>query len=294
MARRVLIAGCGYVGLALARRLRAQGDAVWGLRRDPAARRALEEAGAVPLFADLTQPSSLRALPPADAVIAAQAPAGRDRGAYHATYVEGTRHLLEALRAHPPDRLVWISSTGVYAPSGGGWVDETTPPDPATETGQVLLQAEALVRQAPHPVVILRCAGIYGPGRNRIEWLRRKTARLEAAAYLNQIHVEDVAGLIAWVLDHGPSSELYLGVDDEPTAAPVFYRWLADQTGLPLPPAAPASAAGPAGQGIGGKRCSNRKITALGYRLAYPNYQAGYAPLIEAYRRSSHGGETHD
>ena len=76
------------------------------------------------------------------------------------------RNVLAALPAET-GRLIYISTTGVYGPADGDWVDEVTPPDPQREGGRASLAAEQVL--AAHPLgqrsVILRLAGIYGPGR---------------------------------------------------------------------------------------------------------------------------------
>jgi nucleoside-diphosphate-sugar epimerase len=271
---RVLIAGCGYVGTALARRLTADGAMAWGLRRDPSAIPALTAAGAVPLIADLTQPATLRGLPEVDWVVACQSP-GRRADRYRPVYVDGTRHLLDALAPHPPQRLLWISSTGVYGQSRGEWVDEATPPAPSTESGRILLEAEAAALHGPCPSMVLRLAGIYGPGRTAVERLRERPELMRAHEYLNHIRLEDIVEAVVAVLRRGEPGQRYIGVDDEPVLKPVFYRWLAARAGVPVP------AADPIPEGLpGGKRCRNVKLAALGWRPTFSTYRAGYADLV--------------
>ena len=94
MAERVLVAGCGYVGACAAAALVSRGCEVFGLRRQP---RDLP-GGVVPLAADLTDPASLKALPPGlDLVLYAASAGGGDEEAYRAAYVDGPRNLLDAL-----------------------------------------------------------------------------------------------------------------------------------------------------------------------------------------------------
>jgi nucleoside-diphosphate-sugar epimerase len=137
--KRVLIAGCGYVGTALGLRLSAVGHRVWGLRRHPGELPSPIE----PLAADLADPSSLAVLPrDLDWVVYAAAAGGFSDERYRAAYVDGPRHLLSALAATgiAPRRLVFTSSTGVYAQSGGEQVDETSPTEPTHFSGTRLLQ----------------------------------------------------------------------------------------------------------------------------------------------------------
>ena len=92
---RILIAGCGYVGTALALRLLDGGHEVHGLRR----RASILPAGVVPIAADLADPASLGALPrKLDYVVYTAAPDGPGDNAYRAVYIDGLRNLLQALQ----------------------------------------------------------------------------------------------------------------------------------------------------------------------------------------------------
>jgi nucleoside-diphosphate-sugar epimerase len=272
---RLLIAGCGYVGLALSRAVSREGWTVWGLRRDPGSIRQLEEAGARPLIADLTQPVTLAALPAAEYVVAAHAP-GRRTERYRATYLEGTQHLLAALTRQPPKRFVGISSTRVYGQTQGEWVDETSPTQPFDEEGRVLLEMESAILAAPFPSIVLRLAGIYGPGRDPLRRVREGRVSARDPGYLNHIHVEDVVGIICLLLERGAPREIYLGVDEEPVVRAQLYAWMAQRTGEPLPEPGP----GPSGRTIGNKRCRNATLKALGYVWRYPTYREGLPTLM--------------
>ena len=273
---KLLIAGCGYVGLALSRSVSTKGWAVWGLRRTPEATGLLRAAGAEPLIADLTKPQTLRQLPTVDDVVSCQSP-GR-AGDYGATYLEGAQNLVSALATQSPKWLLWISSTGVYGQSHDEWVDEATPPQPTTERGRMLLAAEALVLAAPCPSMILRLGGIYGPGRDRLDLLYRGDAAIQATGYINQIHVDDVVGIIECLLERGEPRQIYLGVDDAPALRAEFYPWLAEQAGIQLPRASQSRNT----RSSGSKRCLNQRIKALGYSLKYPDYRTGFAAVLGA------------
>ena len=171
---RVLIAGCGYVGTALVARLAADGHAVWTLRRSGAA----PAPGATAIRADLSDVDALRRLPPRlESVFYTASADGMDDRAYRTAYVDGLRHLLAALDGHPIRRIVFASSTGVYAQSHGEWVDEESPAEPTHFSGKRLLEGERLLALARFPATVVRFAGIYGPGRARlVERVRRGEA----------------------------------------------------------------------------------------------------------------------
>src|SRR6202042_538780 len=123
---RVLLAGCGDLGLRVAQRLLARGDEVWALRRQPP---LPDDSGICWLPADLTQPETLRLLPAGiTRLVYLPTPDRRDESAYRATFVDGLRHLLEALGSESLQRVLLVSSSAVYGEHGGDWVDESAAP----------------------------------------------------------------------------------------------------------------------------------------------------------------------
>lgn len=276
---RVLIAGCGDVGTALGLRLHEDGHEVFGLRR----RAERLPAGIRGLSADLAKPSDLDGLPGGIEVVYYTAAAGgRGDDAYRAAYVDGVRHLLDALRshAHPVRLFCFVSSTGVYHQDGGEWVDEASPTEPTRFTGRRLLEGEALVLAATPPGVVVRLAGIYGPGRERLvrQVLDGAPCQAEPPSYTNRIHRDDCAGVLRHLLSVENPAPLYIGVDDAPVAQCEVFTWLAERLGVP-PPAHRRST----GEGFVGmnKRCRNQRLRASGYRFRYPTYREGYAAVIE-------------
>ncbi|CAN5701352.1 SDR family oxidoreductase [soil metagenome] len=274
---RVLVAGCGYVGSALAERLVRAGHSVWGLRRRPA---GLPE-GVVPVPADLGDPGSLRSLPAGlDFVVYTAAADGSEEGAYRAAYVDGLRNLLDALReqGQSPRRVVFTSSTAVYGQQHGEWVDESSPTDPRGFRGQIMLEGERLVRQGVYPGTSLRLGGIYGPDRSRvIDQVRRGDAICSPRpVYSNRIHRDDCAGALHHLLALPKPEAVYLGVDREPADICEVYHWLAAELGVSMPLTA-AEAGTPRGSN---KRCNSDWLVSSGYRFKYPSYREGLASLL--------------
>lgn len=279
---RVLIAGCGSVGTHLAKRLDAEGHKVWGLRRS-----AEPLPGRIQTIqADLCDASSLGAIPDnLDAVIYTAGASEFSEEAYENAYVSGIKNLLEALRqeASTPKRILFTSSTAVYAQQDGETVDESSETSPEGFSGQAMLRAEALLRASPIESVSLRLGGIYGPGRTAlIDRVRRGEAKREATTrYLNLIHVEDIVGALLHLMTLSGPAEVYVGVDSDPQPRNELLSWIAEQLDVPEPPLTdgPDSQRPPRN-----RRCSNARLLASGYRFHYPSCREGYAELIRAAR----------
>ncbi|WP_280585694.1 NAD-dependent epimerase/dehydratase family protein [Halorubrum sp. Boch-26] len=306
---RVVIVGCGYVGLELAAQLADRGHAVTGVRRSDAGLDAIgavgteitesggKAAGTVDAVrADATDPGSLNALPDADAVVFAASSGGRGADAAREVYVDGLRNVIEAYdgRPSPPDRLVYTSSTGVYGDHDGAWVDEETPIEPTTEKTRVLAEAEQIALEAADDAgidgTVARFAGLYGPGRYRLE---RYIEGPVTAGYLNMVHRDDAAGAIRYFFEADAArGESVVVVDDEPVDKHLFADWLAGECGVPRPAKrskAERIAAGDLSAAAErrirtSKRCSNDRLRALGYEFAYPTFREGYHDAVRSFR----------
>lgn len=279
---RILIIGCGYVGVPLGRLLNRQGHAVVGMRRTHEADAILTQAGITPLHGDITAPAALAQIEPNfDAVINLVSSNRGGPEEYRRVYLEGTRHILAWMRSRSPIPYLYTSSTSVYAQNDGSWVTEQSPVAPDSPTSQVLVETEnELLSEKNLPITILRSSGIYGPGRGHLfkQFLRGEaTMREDGSHWINMIHVEDLAGAIAHLLDRKLPG-IYNISDNEPVTQKAFFQWLADQLGKPLPPCAPADA--DRKRGLTNKRVDNAKLRSTGYNFQYPTFREGYLSKI--------------
>jgi nucleoside-diphosphate-sugar epimerase len=308
----VVIVGCGYVGLELARQLAARGHETTGVRRSDAGLDAIasvgedgaddesgDEASVSAVRADATDPESLGELPDADAVVFAASSGGRGAGAARDVYVDGLENVIEeyGARMRPPDRLVYTSSTGVYGDHDGAWVDEETPIEPTTEKTRVLARAERVAVETAGDIgidgTVARFAGLYGPDRYRLE---RYLNGPVTAGYLNMVHRDDAAGAIRYLLEADRArGERVVVVDDEPVEKHAFADWLADECGVPRPEKRSKAARIAEGDLSAAakrrirtsKRCSNDRLRALGYEFAYPTFREGYRDAVRVFRASN-------
>lgn len=248
---RVLIAGCGDVGLRLARALPA-GVRVLALTSSPQRAPQLREHGITPLQGDLDAPRSVARLAGlAHRVVHLVPPPGEAEGEWWRDL--RTQALLRALRLRtPPEVLVYASTSGVYGDCAGEWVSEVRPVAPGTPRAQRRVDAERQVRffgRAPGTrSSILRIPGIYAsdrPGGTPRERLARGTPvlRPEDDVYTNHIHADDLARALAAALWRGRAQRVCNASDDSALKMGDYFDLAADLYGLPRPPRVPRSTA---------------------------------------------------
>jgi nucleoside-diphosphate-sugar epimerase len=295
---RVLIVGCGYVGVPLGTELGRLGHEVFGLRRNVTAENELKAAGIQRLIGDVTKPETLAKLPREFDWVVNCIAAGGDAENYRAVYLQGTRNLIEWLSAVPPKKFVYTSSTSVYAQNDGSQVKESSVAEPISETSKILLETEKSLLDAASskkfPAVILRVAGIYGPDRGH--WFKQflkseATMAGDGARFLNMIHRDDLVGGIIAALKSGRAGEIYNAVDDEPVSQRNFFEWLAGTLGKYPPPSVPENSVEDRKRGVTNKRVSNRRLKMeLGYQFKHPNFRIGYSAEL---LRLDRAGELH-
>ena len=280
---RVLVAGAGYVGAELAARLARAGHEVLALRRTPPEGDASARAARVRWLAcDLSDSRALGglALEGVSALAYLVAADARDDAAYRRAYVDGLANLLARLRLESDlERVLFVSSTSVYAQEDGGWVDESSPAEPREFSGQRVLEGEAVASSGGCAATCLRLGGIYGPGRTAlIERVRSGAARLLTAPHFtNRIHRNDAARACAHLLALAAPVSCYVGVDCEPADQAEVLRWLALRIGAPRPRGDFDANAAPSG-----KRCSSARLRESGFDFKYPTYREGYTELLSA------------
>jgi nucleoside-diphosphate-sugar epimerase len=193
--------------------------------------------------------------------------------------------VLEALTA-ATQRIVYISSTGVYGQTCGEWVDEDSAAFPCRLAGRVCLAAEQLLHEhrLGSRAIILRLAGIYGPGRipRRQALAVGDPITAPREGWLNLIHVDDAARIVLAAERSAQPPGRYTVSDGQPTLRHEYYAELARLLQAPPPvfidPPADSSAALRAESN---KRVSNRRMLAeLGVTLQYPSYREGLAAIV--------------
>jgi len=143
-----------------------------------------------------------------------------------------------------PKRIVYMSTTGVYGDCNGQWITEMTPTNPTVDRSKRRLDAERRVtefcEQSKIGLVILRVAGIYGPGRLPVERIKSGTPVLSQQEALpsNRIHAEDLAEIClkAMTAEHLNPVEIFNVADGNPSTMSDYFFKVAELLKLPKPP----------------------------------------------------------
>jgi nucleoside-diphosphate-sugar epimerase len=240
--QKLLIVGCGDVARRVMPRLTGH-YRVFALLRDSAQCAWWRSAGAVPIVADLDRPVSLARVAGLADIVLHFAPPAAD-GKHEGSVDIRTRRLLAALAKGKslPQRLVYISTSGVYGDCAGSWIDETRTPRPATARAARRVDAERQLRvfgRRHHVVIsILRAPGIYAADRLPIERLQKGTPALrsEDDVFTNHIHAEDLAMLACAALRYGRANRAYNASDDSQMKMGEYFDLVAERFGLPKAP----------------------------------------------------------
>ena len=273
---RLLIAGCGYVGVATADLFHAAGWEVEGWTHSAESAVQLANKPYALQAVDITSVDAVKkAAREFDAVIHCASSGGGGAESYRRVYLEGARNLFSVLQ---PPAFLYTSSTSVYAQTGGEWVDEESVAEPTHETGQILRQTEELVREGGG--IVARLAGIYGPNRSAL--LRKflsGEARItgDGERYLNQVHRDDIARalflLVTLPNEQRQAASIFNVADDEPLTERTCYKWLAARLSRPTPPKSTTARTGK--RGLSNKRVRNAKLRGVGWTPHFPTFAIG-------------------
>lgn len=225
-----------------------------------------------------------------DVIVLTLVPNGSGEQGYQQGYIEPLQALLGAFAelaksiateddnsAVQKPTIIFASSTGVYHQVSGEWVDENSPVEPSSYSGQTMLQAETLLEESSFSSCCVRFGGIYGSGR---DFLIRQVKEGKGGNndYTNRIHQDDAGRCLAFLIEQcltGNSlPSLLLACDSEPSPSKQVRTYIAEQ--LSLDSASLSSSE--SGRG-GNKRCANTRLLDMGFTLQYPSYREGYCSV---------------
>ena len=236
----VLIAGCGYVGQRLALRLRDRFE-VAALVRTAEKAAALERQGIKAVVIDLDRVRAGAGIPERldqEAIVYLVPPPNAGE-----SDLRLDRFLQLAIV--PPKAFVYMSTTGVYGDTEGGFVDESTPVQPRSERARRRVSAEEMTRvwctERRVRRVVLRVPGIYGPGRLPLDRLKRREPVVcpEDAGISNRIQIDDLVMACEQAVVNREARGVYNVTDGNSITSTEFFDAVARLAGLPCPPRVP-------------------------------------------------------
>ncbi|WP_411825317.1 NAD-dependent epimerase/dehydratase family protein [Luteolibacter sp. AS25] len=259
--KRLLVVGAGNVGSKVVELSRSKGWEVSG---------ASLSGGDGLLALDVGDSDAVNALPDFDAVVHCAASGRGGEDAYRSVYLRGCRNLSNRFSSA---KLIFTSSSSVYSQTDGKMVNEESETLPGRETGRILLEAERVVTDSGG--VVVRLAGIYGPGRSV---LLRKFLDGEAVIeedgrrIINQIHRDDAASAVVHLLTMAnfPEGEIFNVCDSAPMSQLKVYQGMAAIFGKTLPPSGPRDLNRK--RGWTHKQVSNAKIVETGWCPGFPRF----------------------
>lgn len=264
----VLLLGCGYTGLALARMARSRGLRVTATTRDAARSALIGQTGAAPLVLESLTFEALQPHVDAQTVIIASYPP------------DGVTDERCAPLARLAYAAAYVSSTGVFG-NTHGHIDDSTPVAPDTERTKQRIKAEHHWLDAG--ATVLRAAAIYGPFRGQHERVRSGSARIagDGTHHVCRIHVEDLANALLASVEQKLGAQSFVIADDLPVAQGEVIRHLATRLNLPTPASVPLEEAPETlrhDRRIDASRF--KQVSGLSWR--YPTYREGFHACLQA------------
>lgn len=282
----VLIVGCGYIGKRLARQLLAKQIPTSGIVHSEA---SLAECAKHHISCQIAELDNLwHEMELAGQRVIYLAPPPRSGR-------QDTRisNFLAAGENQPPEKLVYISTTGVYGDCQGAWIDETTPLNPTADRAYRRVDAEQQVQKyCQHhdiPLVILRVAGIYGPGKLPLARIKsgQPIVNEQDSPFTNRIHADDLVNICEKALLKLDITGTYNVTDGNPSTMYDYFNSVATSMDLPAPPALSLQEAqhqlseGMLSYMAESRRISNaRLLEAFDLELRYPSLIQGLQQCI--------------
>ncbi len=285
----ILIVGCGDIGVRVAQLEKQAGRKVSGLVRSEEGAERLRSYGIVPVMGTLDDLTSLSDLPTGGKLVYYFAPPTGG-----GPFDSRMRSFCQAVSAGPlPEKVVYMSTSGVYGDCGGEWVTEETPLNPQTSRAQRRVDAETTLKEwgQEHsvPVIILRVTGIYGPGRLPLARIQQghPVLREEESPPTNRIHADDLAVVSVKAAETATDGDIFNVSDGQPGTMTQYFNLVSELLDLPPLPQVDMEEAKRVMNPMmlsyltETRRMDNRKmIDQLGVTLTYPNLKAGLKNVI--------------
>ncbi len=234
--RVISLLGCGWVGYPLAKSLISEGFTVRASTTTPAKIDLFQNEGIDPYlvhFSDDVSFPDLKKFFNAEILIITIPPGRRNPDGFD-NYKRMVQEVYSQILTSKVSKVILISSTSVYA-DNNSIVDEFSKVSPETESGRLMAETESLLSQLPINVICLRLAGLIGPGRMPGRFFAGKSHIPNGLSPVNLIHLDDVIGIIHFLINDRNASGIYNGCAPSHPARNEFYTLAAELEGLDKP-----------------------------------------------------------
>lgn len=263
----ILFIGYGKTSWRVAKQLFEQGHQITTISQS-----AKMDEYATHLIQDVHQ-LNLAHIPPIDWVYVLLSPNESTPEAYQQVYVDSVQPISKALKQHPVQKVVVVSSTRVYGENHGERIDDEAEMKPNDEQGRLLLKMEQLWQQAyPSASIIIRPTGIYGTSVARMLKLAEKTKTYLNHHWSNRIHIDDLASFLAHLLHVEHAEKSYIVSNNQPSLLHETIQWFQRQ--LHLPELVLQS------DGCSGKRIYATRMAEMGFQLQHKDCFEDYLEML--------------
>ena len=281
---KILIAGAGYLGLALADCLSRD---TAGTHEIVLARRSARPSpGLKTITCDFTDSASLKDLPVVDAIYYAVAADDSTDLAYEKSYLVAVRNLVEHYQKRGINpRFYLSSSTSAYSAKQGEIVTEDSVGLAQSGPSRFIVAGEKFLCASGLEGAVLRYGGLYGP--ERTSFVRRiqegqEPLKPNAQQYTNRIHRDDAVGIVAFLMGReDPGMAVINAVDLRPELRDDVIRWVLAELGISVEDC-PVDHSTELRRGH--KRVVSDKLQKMGYPFLFPSFREGYGPLLSQMR----------
>ena len=261
----ILFIGYGKTSQRVAKQLFQQGHQITTISQSPKT-----DGYATHLIQDVHQ-LNLDHIARIDWVYVLLSPQQSTLEAYQHSYVDSVQPIIQALKQHPLQKIVVVSSTRVYGENKGARIDDDSALNPNDPQGQLLLKMEQLYQPAyPTQSIIIRPTGIYGTSVARMLRLAKSSQSYPDLHYSNRIHIEDLAGFLAHLLHVEHVKDAYIVSDNQPLALHEIIQWFQRQLGL-------------AELLLLSEQCTGKRVYAT--RMQASGFKLKYADCFDTYKK---------
>lgn len=224
----ILFIGYGKTSTRVAKQLFQQGHQITTISQSPKT-----DGYANHLIQDVHQ-LNLTQIQPIDWVYVLLSPSQSTIEGYQEIYVDSVTPIVNALKQHPVQRIVVVSSTRVYGENAGEYIDDDSLIQPSDAQGQLLWDMEKLYQNAfPEQCVMIRPTGIYGTSIARMIKLAENTQTYANIHWSNRIHIDDLARFLTQLIHVEHPKKSYIVTNNQPTLLHEVILWFQRQLNLP-------------------------------------------------------------